>query len=90
MNSEEIETYVRKNVAWAQLPNSVKQQVGNSTKEYDKCVVHLSLKNQLRYKGSLVQRIRKDETKYYEDLLEFGWKNLLLFPYHLSDVIIKG
>merc|ERR1712018_543084 len=27
---------------------------------------------------------------YYEDLLEFGWKNLLLFPYHLSDVIIKG
>ena len=37
-----------------------------------------------------VQRIRKDESKYYEDLLEFGWKSLLLFPYHLSDVIIKG
>lgn len=37
-----------------------------------------------------VQRIRKEESKYYEDLLEFGWKNLLLFPYHLSDVIIKG
>lgn len=85
------------------------QQLGNSTKEYDKCIVQFSLKNQLRYKGSLgkssfvgaenkksndsfcsVQKIRKDETKYYEDLLEFGWKNLLLFPYHLSDVIIKG
>ena len=37
-----------------------------------------------------VQRIRKDESKYYEDLLELGWKSLLLFPYHLSDVIIKG
>ena len=37
----------------------------------------------------LVQRLRKDENKYYEDMLEFGWKNLLLFPYHLSDVIIK-
>ena len=37
-----------------------------------------------------VQRIRKDESKYYEDLLEFGWKSLLLFPYHLSDVIITG
>ena len=36
-----------------------------------------------------VQRLRKDENKYYEDLLEFGWKNLLLFPYHLSDIIIK-
>ena len=87
------------------------QQLGNSSKEYDKCIVHFSLKNQLRYKGTLgiiasyeyffeikclqflnltVQRIRKDESKYYEDLLEFGWKNLLLFPYHLSDVIIKG
>ena len=32
----------------------------------------------------------KDESQYYEDLLAFGWKNLLLFPYHLSDVIIKG
>ena len=38
-----------------------------------------------------VQRLWKEnESKYYEDLLEFGWKNLLLFPYHLSDVIIKG
>jgi hypothetical protein len=37
-----------------------------------------------------VQRTRKDESKYYEDLLEYGKKNLLLFPYHLSDVIIKG
>ena len=64
--------------------------MGNSTKEYDKCVLHFSLKNQIRYKGSLVQRLRKDESQYYEDLLAFGWKNLLLFPYHLSDVIIKG
>ena len=88
------------------------QNVGNSAKEYDKCILHFSLKNQIRYKGSLVQRLRKgevffmwiyflyffghwcsffkDESQYYEDLLAFGWKNLLLFPYHLSDVIIKG
>ncbi len=111
MNSEEVATAIRKNLTWAQLPSSVKQKVGNSAKEYDKCVLHLSLKNQIRFKGSLgkclalvgifvafpyyivsstVERIRKDESKYYEDLLEFGWKNMLLFPYHLSDVIIKG
>ena len=33
--------------------NILSQQLGNSTKEYDKCIVHYSLKNQLRYKGSL-------------------------------------
>ena len=78
MNSEEVESCVRKNITWTQLPPSAKQvyrtmnifsfllhnvkltfrnilsqQLGNSTKEYDKCIVHYSLKNQLRYKGSL-------------------------------------
>lgn len=53
MNSEEVATLVRKNVAWPQLPATVKQQMGNSAKEYDKCIIHLSLKNQLRFKGSL-------------------------------------
>lgn len=89
MNSEEVETYVRKNVSWAKLPQSVKQQLGNSSKEYDKCVLTFSIKNQLRFKGNLVQRIRKDEHKYYEDMLEYSRKSLFLFPYHLSDVIIK-
>ena len=37
------------------------QNVGNSAKEYDKCILHFSLKNQIRYKGSLVQRLRKGE-----------------------------
>ena len=62
MNSEEVEAAVRKNVSWSQLTNSVRQNVGNSAKEYDKCILHLSLKNQIRYKGSLVQRLRKGES----------------------------
>ena len=75
MNSEEVETKVRKGVTFQELPSSVKQvrkfrsqivewyviyiwyisfqQLGNSSKEYDKCIVHFSLKNQLRYKGTL-------------------------------------
>ena len=38
----------------------------------------------------LVRHIRKDEKKYYEDMLEYSRVNLMLFPYHLSDVVIKG
>ena len=37
-----------------------------------------------------VKTVRKDEKKYYNDLVDYSLKNLMLFPYHLSDVIIKG
>ena len=32
----------------------------------------------------------KDERKYYEDLLKYSREHLMLYPYHLSDVIVKG
>ena len=34
------------------------QQIGNSSKEYDKAVVAFSIKNQLRFKGNLVRQVR--------------------------------
>ena len=37
-----------------------------------------------------VRQIRKDEKKYYTDLMGYSSQNLMLFPYHLSDVIVKG
>ena len=33
------------------------QQIGNSSKEYDKAVVAFSIKNQLRFKGNLVRQV---------------------------------
>jgi hypothetical protein len=66
------------------------QQLGNSSKEYDKCVVSFSIKNQIRFRGNLVRQIRKDERKYYNDLLDYSRRSLMLFPYHLADVIVKG
>jgi hypothetical protein len=36
-----------------------------------------------------VRHIRKDEKKYYEELMEYSRKSLMLFPYHLSDVIVR-
>ena len=38
----------------------------------------------------LVKAILKDERKYYEDLLKYSRDHLMLYPYHLSDVIVKG
>lgn len=66
------------------------QLVGNSQKEYERLIVLYCLKNQYRFKNSLVKSVRKDEKKYYEELLEYSKENFLLYPYHLSDLFVKG
>lgn len=38
----------------------------------------------------LVRFVYKDEKKYYEELLTYSKNNLMLYPYHLADVIVKG
>ncbi|XP_067004494.2 protein FAM91A1 [Anabrus simplex] len=89
MNSE-VEFHIRQNYPWTKLPANVKQSLGNSQKEYEKCIVNFSIKNQLRYRGNLVRFVRKDERRYYEDLLSYSRESLMLYPYHLSDVVVKG
>jgi len=37
-----------------------------------------------------VKQILKDERKYYEDMLKYSREHLMLYPYHLSDVVVKG
>lgn len=37
-----------------------------------------------------MQYVRKDEKKYYEELLEYSQTHLMLYPYHLADVMVKG
>ncbi|KAL5017599.1 hypothetical protein ScPMuIL_007188 [Solemya velum] len=89
MNAD-VETHIRQNHAWAKLTANVRQVFGNSQREYEKTVVQFSIKNQLRYKGNLVKSIRKDERRYYEDMLQYSQEHLMLYPYHLSDVIEKS
>ena len=86
----EIETFIRTKVTWETLPLSAQQQLGNSGKEYEKAVLQFSIRNQLRYRGNLVRHYKKDEKRYYEELVDYSRRNLMLFPYHLSDVVIKG
>ncbi|XP_056643964.1 protein FAM91A1 isoform X2 [Diorhabda sublineata] len=89
MNAE-IEENIRKKVPWSQLPSHIKQILSNSIKEYDRCVVNFSIKNQLRYRGNLVRHVFKDEKRYYERIVTYSRERLMLFPYHLADMIVKG
>ncbi|EPY84790.1 hypothetical protein CB1_000444023, partial [Camelus ferus] len=64
--------------------------LGNSQREYEKQVVLYSIRNQLRYRSNLVKHVKKDERKYYEELLKYSREHLMLYPYHLSDIMVKG
>jgi len=37
-----------------------------------------------------VRTVVRNEQNYYEDLMTYSRENLMLYPYHLSDVIVKG
>ncbi|XP_059059037.1 protein FAM91A1 [Achroia grisella] len=87
---DEIEECIRKKVLWSQLPLSVKKLLGDSPKAYERYIFEFSIKNQIRYRGSLVRTVRKDERKYYETLVQSSIQRLMLYPYHLADMIVKG
>ncbi|XP_014670836.1 PREDICTED: protein FAM91A1-like [Priapulus caudatus] len=88
--SADIEFHIKNGYPWSKLPTHIKQALGNSQKEYDKSVVKYSVQNQLRYKGNLVRQVKRDEKKYYEEVLQYSREHLMLYPYHLSDVHVKG
>ncbi|CAH0552943.1 unnamed protein product [Brassicogethes aeneus] len=89
MNAE-IEECVRNNTTWGQLPAHVKQILNNSSKAYERYIVSFSIKNQLRYRGNLVRNILRDEKRYYERVVSYSREKLMLFPYHLADMVVKG
>ncbi|XP_034981124.2 protein FAM91A1 [Zootoca vivipara] len=86
----DVEFHIRHNYPWARLPASIKQGLGNSQRDYEKQVVLYSIRNQLRYRNNLVKHVKKDERRYYEELLKYSREHLMLYPYHLSDIMVKG
>ena len=74
-----VESYIQKNIPWSQLPENVQQQLGNSQKEYDKSVVTFSVRNQVRFRGSLVRYVRKDEKKVGEIMIELSLSLCIYF-----------
>ncbi|XP_043227959.1 protein FAM91A1-like [Amphibalanus amphitrite] len=86
----EIEKLVLQNCSWVRLPNHIKEYLGQSQKEYEAHVLDVSIKNQLRHRGNLVQRVHRDEASYYRRLVEYSRQQLMLYPYHLADIVVKG
>ncbi|CAG2170106.1 unnamed protein product, partial [Oppiella nova] len=87
MDSNEVNQLISKNISWTKLPDHVKQSIGNSD-EYDKKVLEFSVKNQMRYRKNLVRHIEKSAKTYYEEVLRYSRQHFMLFPYHLSDIIV--
>ncbi|VDK64787.1 unnamed protein product, partial [Anisakis simplex] len=89
MSGKEVEQLIRENVVWSKLPNEVRIVLGNSQREYDKLVLEYSIKNQLRYKGNIVRHVKRNEEMYYDIVLKYSETHLMLYPYHLSDIVVR-
>ncbi|RCN25467.1 hypothetical protein ANCCAN_28820, partial [Ancylostoma caninum] len=84
-----IEDCIRANIVWQNLPEDIRVLLGNSQREYDKQVLDFSIKTQLRYKGNLVRHVKKSEETYYDMIIKYSESHLMLYPYHLSDIIVR-
>jgi hypothetical protein len=49
-------------------------------------VIKWSLQNQLRWKTNLVRKVVSEERPYYLEVVKYSLENLMLYPYHLSEV----
>ncbi|XGW23868.1 hypothetical protein V3C99_005798 [Haemonchus contortus] len=85
----DVDTCIRENIVWQKLPEDIRVLLGNSQREYDKLVLEYSIKNQLRYKGNLVRHVKKSEETYYDMIIKYSESHLMLYPYHLADIIVK-
>ncbi|PIO64902.1 hypothetical protein TELCIR_13455 [Teladorsagia circumcincta] len=85
----DVDTCIRENIIWQKLPEDIRVLLGNSQREYDKLVLEYSIKNQLRYKGNLVRHVKKSEETYYDMIIKYSESHLMLYPYHLADIIVK-
>ncbi|CAG0921790.1 unnamed protein product [Notodromas monacha] len=86
----EIEDSIRKNIPWPKLSNNIRDFFGNNPRAYDKSIYDFSIKNQIRFQRNLVSRVRKDAERYYVKLLSHSRENLMLYPYHLQDMTVRG
>uniref|UniRef100_A0A0N4ZMG2 BTB domain-containing protein n=1 Tax=Parastrongyloides trichosuri TaxID=131310 RepID=A0A0N4ZMG2_PARTI len=84
-----IDDAIKKNITWKELPQELMALLGGSQKEYDKLVLDYSVKNQLRFKGNLVEKQGKNEDGYYDVVINYSQKYLMLYPYHLSNIYVS-
>ncbi|XP_063725172.1 LOW QUALITY PROTEIN: protein FAM91A1-like [Symsagittifera roscoffensis] len=81
-----IEEFIRAGVSWVALPEDLQSSLSNSELEYSKLVKQFSTRCQLRYRDHLINSVYKDERQYYKQMIDYCIDNLMVFPYHLSDI----
>eukprot|EP01137_Pigoraptor_chileana_P010755 Opistho-2@60752 len=86
----DVEAQIRLNCPWSKLPQNVRTMLGNDVSVWELQVVQYSVRNQLRWRQNIVRQACRDERRYYEDMVKFSREALMLYPYHLSDVLVKG
>lgn len=89
-----VEQFIQKKIQYDDIPKHI-QTSELTRREYEKQIVAYSISNQLEFKGNLVQSIkdksiRLNDKKYHEELIKYSKEHLMLYPYHLSDIIVKG
>ncbi|KAL3094868.1 hypothetical protein niasHS_006163 [Heterodera schachtii] len=89
MTSDEVEDAIRKNIIWAKLADELRIMLGNSQREYDKRILDYSIKNQLRYRDNIVRFVKRSQEEYYDSLLSYSQQRMMLYPYHLSDILVR-
>lgn len=85
-----LEVHIRQHSPWERLPKKIQQGLNNSKEAWHREVIQFSLKNQLRWSEGLVRQHYADEKKYYEQVVRMAKEGLMLYPYHLSDILVRG
>jgi len=85
-----LEVYIRQHSPWERLPKKVQQGLNNSKEGWQREVIQFSLRNQLRWSEGLVRQYYSDEKKYYEQVVRMAKEGLMLYPYHLADILVRG
>uniref|UniRef100_A0A914NN88 Protein FAM91A1 n=1 Tax=Meloidogyne incognita TaxID=6306 RepID=A0A914NN88_MELIC len=89
MSSEAVDDAIRKNITWTKLSDDLRTVLGGSQREYDKRILDYSIKNQLRYKENIVRFVKRVQEEYYDCLLHHSRTKMMLYPYHLSDILVR-
>mmetsp|Transcript_39796 Transcript_39796/g.100324 ORF Transcript_39796/g.100324 Transcript_39796/m.100324 type:complete len:658 (-) Transcript_39796:434-2407(-) len=91
LESEEtkvIRQQLQQQRGWSFLPKASRVIFGNSEEKWRMRVLQYCVERQVRW-CPLVAELIVDERDYYTQVVEHGQQALMLYPYHLSDFLVK-
>ncbi|KAL3312806.1 hypothetical protein Ciccas_008597 [Cichlidogyrus casuarinus] len=86
----DISQKIVSNIPWEELPPEDKEVFNNDLQEFEKHVILISFRFQLRFTDNLIRKVITNEKKYYQQLIAYSVNQLMVYPYHLQDKIARG